>query len=227
MIKITSVAVGRDEGQVGGGDGGRADRRGTRPAHARGPGQGAAAGQAGCPRRGAGRHVRFPPRGDRADAAGPGRVPGPADHPMEDQAIAALAQVPGVLGRGRDRADRPGLRHQPGLAGAGRRAPAGRDPRHQRVAGHRDHRRDRPEHGRLPHPGAPGVLDGAVPVRQPSPAPGTARASRRRATATPAPPPGRPPSAPPAPPPSSANGTPGSPAAAARPSPRPPSPAPS
>ena len=60
-----------------------------------------------------------------------------------------------------------------------------------------------------------------------SPAPGTARASRRRATATPAPPPGRPPSAPPAPPPSSANGTPASPAAAARPSPRSPSPGPS
>ena len=60
-----------------------------------------------------------------------------------------------------------------------------------------------------------------------SPAPGTARASRRKATATPAPPPGRPPSAPPAPPPSPASGTPASPAAAARPSPRSPWPGPS
>ncbi len=49
---------GRDEGQVGGGDGGRAGRRPARPARARGPGQGAAAGQAGPARSGAGWHVR-------------------------------------------------------------------------------------------------------------------------------------------------------------------------
>ena len=60
---------------------------------------------------------------------------------MEDQAIAALAQVTELLGGRRGRADRARLRHRPGLPGAGRRVPAGRDPRHQRVAGHRDHRR--------------------------------------------------------------------------------------
>ena len=93
MVKITSVA--KDElkaksamAMVAG-----ADRRGTRPAHARRPGQGAAAGQEGPARRGAGWHVRLPPRGDRADAAGPGRVPGPADQADGSQAIAALAQV--------------------------------------------------------------------------------------------------------------------------------------
>ena len=76
---------------------------------------------------------------------------------MEDQAIAALGPGGGVLGGGRGWGDRARPRHRPGLAGAGRRVPAGRDPRHQRVAGHRDHRRDRPEHGGVPHPGAPGL----------------------------------------------------------------------
>jgi len=64
------------------------------------------------------------------------------------------------VGGGRHRGNRTRPRHRPGLAGAGRRLPAGRDPRHQRVAGHRDHRRDRPDHVCVPHPGAPGVLDG-------------------------------------------------------------------
>src|SRR6266568_3758982 len=96
--------------------------------------------------------------GDRPAAAGPGRVPGPAD--QADGGPGHRGAGPGdrILGGGRGRADRARPRHHPGLAGARRRAPAGRDPRHQRVAGHRDHRRDRPEYDPVPHPGAPGLL---------------------------------------------------------------------
>jgi hypothetical protein len=51
----------------------------------------------------------------------------------------------------------------PVLAAAHRLA----ETRGQRVAGHRDHRRDRPGHNRLPDPGALGLRDQAVQVRRP------------------------------------------------------------
>ena len=171
--------------------------------------------------------VRFPSRGDRPGAAGPGRVLGPADHPDGGRRHRGAGPGGGILGGGRHRGNRTRPRHRPGLAGASRRLPAGRDPRRQRVAGHRDHRRDRPEHGVVPYPGAPGLLDGAVPVRRPvrHPArqgqaeerqqlhPRRRRAGRHRRGQ--------------APPPSSASGMPASPAAAAGPSPRSRSPVPS
>ena len=112
---------------------------------------GVAARQAGRPRRGAGRHVRFPPRGDRPGAAGPGRVPGPADHPDGGRRIAALAQMEqswGVDAAGETGPGRGTGPDSPVLAAVHRLA---------EIPGvsvwlARDHRRDRPEHGGFPTP---------------------------------------------------------------------------
>ena len=104
------------------------------------------------------------PRGDRPDAAGPGRVPGPADHQDGRPGHRRLAEVPGSWGM-----DPPG---KPAPAAVSARARRSWPPRtgwprsrHQRVAGHRDHRRDRPEYGRPSPPRRTWCPGWGCPVR--------------------------------------------------------------
>ena len=165
-----------------------------------------------------------------AAAAGPDRVPGRADHRSWRLARSPRwpqrCPSPGAwTPTGRPARPPAPARTPPVLAAA---APAGRDPRRQRGLALRDHRRDRPGHGPLPHPGPPGVLGRAVPVRPPVRPPARQGQAKDRATATPRGAAGQ-----------AAIGAArtdtflgerlraGSPAAAARPRPRSPSPAPS
>ena len=134
------------------------------------------------------------------------------------------------LGGGRRRDHRARCRHHPRCPGAERRGAAGRDPRHQRGSGNDHHRRDGPGYEQVPHRCPTSLLGRAVPVRPPvrAPDPGRKKGPGQRLPARqPRPGRGAPPSAQPARTRSSASGTTGSPAAAAKPKPRSPWPGPS